>query len=193
MDIKKQKQLPKKPAAAPFEVSEIPYDEAQGKFIMPHNVVMIIRIFAGLIIAVIIVAGLFYFISKRNANEPSYQTVLPSGRSISNLGGWHRVSPPGSANVFAYDDSIDDVKISVSEQPLPASFEKDPSGKVAEFAKQILHANDKIEAGKTVVYVGTSSKGPQSATFTKNNLLVLIKSESAIRNSSWAEYVRSLD
>jgi len=122
---------------------------------------------------------------------PSYTTMLPKGKSVESLGGWKRVSPPGKDPVFAFSDSIDSVPISVSEQPLPQSFKNDTSGQVAELAQK-FSATDKLDAGSMTVYIGTSSKGPQSVIFAKNNLLVLIKSEKKIEDASWTTYVQSL-
>lgn len=121
-----------------------------------------------------------------------YQTVLPEGKSISDLGGWERISPPGSDPVFAYTDTIDDVPVSVSQQPLPASLQGSTDDQIDELAKK-FNANNKITSGNTVVYVGTSAKGPQSAILTKNSLLILIKSQKKIDDSAWAAYAASLN
>lgn len=126
------------------------------------------------------------------AREPEYATILPSGKKIDDLGGWKRISPPDKEPVFAFADTINGVNVSVSEQPLPADFKDDLDTKVAQLAQK-FNANEKIAAGDTTVYVGTSSKGPQSAIFAKHNLLILIKSEKKIENAAWATYVRSLD
>ena len=125
------------------------------------------------------------------AKLPDFQTVLPGTKSINELGGWERISPPEKDPVFAYVDSIGDVPISISQQPLPAAFRSDVDGQVAELAKK-FNATTKIDADGTKVYVGTSAKGPQSAILTKNGVLILIKSQSKIDDAAWAEYVKSL-
>lgn len=126
------------------------------------------------------------------AKLPEFQAVLPGTTSISELGGWRRISPPQKEPVFAYADTIGDIPISISQQALPASFQSDVSGQVAEMAKK-FNATTKIDAGDTKVYVGTSVKGPQSAILTKNGLLILIKSQSKVDDAAWAEYVKSLN
>lgn len=129
--------------------------------------------------------------TNKDLNDPGYQTVIPDGKSIDQLGGWKRVSPPKTEPVYAYSDTLDSVSISVSQQPLPKTFEGDPRDQVAELAKR-FNATDEIDANGTKVYVGTSAKGPQSAIFTKNGLLVLIKSQQKIDDKAWAFYVESL-
>lgn len=122
----------------------------------------------------------------------TYQTILPQGKSISDLGGWQRVSPPEGDPVFAYVDSIDGVSVNVSQQPLPKSLKGDVDEWVTELAKK-FNATTRIDADDTKVYVGTSAKGPQSAIFTKNGLLILIKSETKVEDKGWAAYARSLN
>ncbi len=124
--------------------------------------------------------------------NPGYQTVLPNDKTITQLGGWQRISPPNSDPVFAYSDKIDGITISVSEQPLPISFEGDVDAQVAELAKK-FNATNKVTAGDATVYLGTSAKGPQSAIFIKINLLVLIKSQNKINDDAWVKYVKSLN
>lgn len=134
--------------------------------------------------------------SSGNPNEVvqelEYQTILPDGKSISELGGWRRVSPSKSDPVFAYTDRIGEASINVSQQPLPKSFIGDTDDEVAELAKK-FNATTKIDAGGITVYVGSSAKGPQSAIFTKNSLLILIKSQEKIDDASWSKYIKSLN
>lgn len=122
-----------------------------------------------------------------------YQTVLPESKSISQLGGWKRVSPPDSEPVYAYSDKIGDTPISVSQQPLPESFKKGGiDNQVADLAKK-FNATTTFDADTTTAYIGTSAKGPQSVIFTKNSLLILIKSQAKIDDTAWVRYVKSLN
>ena len=154
-----------------------------------------ILITAGSIAVVAISVSLFIQHRQAEINSqaklPDFHTVLPGTKSINELGGWERISPPEKDPVFAYVDTIGDVPVSISQQPLPASFRNDVNGQVAELAKK-FNATTKIDAGGTTVYVGTSAKGPQSAILTKNDVLILIKSQSKIDDAAWAEYVKSL-
>lgn len=130
-------------------------------------------------------------VTELNKEQPTYNTLLPAGKSITDLGGWTRVSPPERNAVFAYVDHIGKVQINVSEQPLPDGFKEDLSNQIAYLAKG-YHADVKIDANGTDVYIGTSAKGPQSVIFTKNNLLILIKATSQIANDDWATYINAL-
>lgn len=122
---------------------------------------------------------------------PDYATVLPAGKTIQDLGGWTLVSPTGRDPVYAYIDTIGNMQINVSQQPLPKEFKPDTAEKVEKLAKD-YGASEKITVGDTTVHIGTSEKGPQSVIFYVNDLLVLIKSSVRIDNSEWATYVNSL-
>ena len=158
-----------------------------------------IVIIVGIIIVVVcVIAAILVIRGQGNANnsnassKPSFQTVLPSGKSIDQLGGWKRVSPPENDPVFAYADKIGNIPIGVSEQPLPKSFEGNTEAKVAELAKK-FNATSELDANGTKFYVGTSAKGPQSAILAKNNLLIFIKTQKKVTDKAWVEYVTSLN
>lgn len=143
---------------------------------------------------VIIALGSIIYVfttSRKPALAPTYDVVLPQRTTIETLGGWQRVNPSGSDPVFAYSDTIDDTAISVSQQPLPASFVGNVDAKVKELADN-YSATTVIEAGGTKAYIGRSAKGPQSIIFAKNNTLVLIKSQKAISQADWIQYINTL-
>ena len=159
-------------------------------------------VIAGIVIVVIICLIIGIAIGHHNASQqiandsngdqsPIYQTILPEGKTIDQLGGWERVSPAKASPVFAYIDIIGSIPVSVSEQPLPKSFKTNTASQIAELAKG-YNATDSVSAGSMQVYIGTSAKGPQSVIFTKNNLLILIKSQNVIEDTAWIKYISSL-
>lgn len=123
---------------------------------------------------------------------PDYRTLVPSGKTIEDLGDWRRISPKNNDPVYGYADSINNVLICVSQQKLPKSFEGKVSTSVAELAKG-YNAKDTIDASGTDVYIGTNAAGPQSVIFSKEGLLVLIKSKDTINDTSWRDYVVALN
>jgi hypothetical protein len=122
---------------------------------------------------------------------PDYSTITPAGRSVDDLGGWARVSPPYSSPVYSFVDKIDGVQINVSEQPLPKDFQTDTASHIERTATD-FNATEKVQAKSTVFYIGTASNGPQSVIFTKNGLLILIKSGAPLTTSQWATYIDNL-
>lgn len=122
---------------------------------------------------------------------PDYATVLPTGKTIRDLGGWTLVSPTGRDPVYAYIDKIGNMQINVSQQPLPKEFKPDTAEKIEKLAKE-YGASEKLTVGNTIVHIGTSEKGPQSVIFYRDDLLILMKSSVRIDNGEWATYVNSL-
>jgi hypothetical protein len=122
---------------------------------------------------------------------PDYNTIIPQGKSITDLGGWTRVSPPSSNPVFAFTDKIGTDSITISEQPLPSDFQKDTETHVNQLA-QSFNAGEKITLGTVTAYIATTEKGMQRIFLTKNSLLILITSNVHISNDAWAKYITAL-
>lgn len=127
---------------------------------------------------------------KLEKGTPKFDTILPAGKDINDLGGWTRVSPPNRDPVYAYTDKVGSAKLAVSEQPLPEKLKTNTEAQVSKVA-QNFNAYDKLTSGNTLAYIGTSEDG-QSIILSKADLLILIKSSSFLSNSEWAEYINSL-
>lgn len=147
---------------------------------------LIIGVFGVIIISLVIIAVTYTVGSKAPAENPDYATVIPMGSTIEELGGWTRISPPESDPVFAYLDDIDGVTIQVSEQQLSAD-----SQSVEDIAKG-FGSTTKLSIDNEAAWLGTSAAGPQFLLLEKNNLIILIRSESTIENDAWTDYVASL-
>lgn len=122
---------------------------------------------------------------------PSYATILPANKTIQQLGGWTRISPPNATPVYAYIDKINNTQINVSEQPLPNNLRSDSASQIAQLA-QNFSASDKFTVAGTTVYIGTSTNNQQSVIFSEDSLLILIKSTSEFTNDQWVTYINSL-
>ncbi len=122
---------------------------------------------------------------------PDYTTVLPAGKTIESLGGWTRVSPPNGNAVYAYVDTVGKATLTVSQQPLPDNFKDDTNAEIDQLAAG-YNATQKLTVQGTVVHIGTSVKGPQSVIFTKNKVLVLIKTNIPLDNDQWSAYISQL-
>lgn len=133
-----------------------------------------------------------YNVTKLEAGTPDYKTVLPDGKTIEDLGGWTKISPSNASPVYTFVDKIDNVPIKVSEQPLPDEFKNDTKNQIEEMAKS-FGANEMIKIDNIFMYIGISAEGYQSIILTKNDLLILIKSEAKISNDKWVSYIRLLN
>ncbi len=118
--------------------------------------------------------------------RPGYTTVLPIGKTIEQLGGWGRVSPPEKNPVFAYSDSVSSTHIVVSEQPLPENSQ------VSQIAKQFNASEKLVMIDGSIAYLATTSAGAQSLVISKSDLLILIRSSGKITNQVWVDYIGAL-
>ena len=119
------------------------------------------------------------------AQSPDFSTVLPDGKTIDKLGGWGRVSPPGSAAAYGYSDILGSVHIVVSEQQIPDNFN------LANVAKQFGASQLVTASDGTAVYCGGSSTISEAIT-AKKGLLILLRSSGAVTNQQWLSYIASL-
>lgn len=122
---------------------------------------------------------------------PSYATLLPSGKTIEALGGWTRVSPPERNAVYAFTDTVEGTPVTVSQQPLPATFETDTEAQIEALASG-YHAERFVTVGGRKVFIGDSAKGPQSIIYATDSLLILIKSSAPASDQAIASYIESL-
>lgn len=129
--------------------------------------------------------------SDQASNQPNFKPLLPQGKTITSLGGWQKLTTPNSDVFYVYVDTISGVTVNVSQQQLPGKFKGDLTNKMVELARG-YNANIKLDADDTRIYIGTSAKGPQSVLFTKNDVLVLVKSWATIPDADWVAYVKSL-
>lgn len=129
--------------------------------------------------------------SSQESQTPRFPTVLPTGKTINQLGGWKRISPADRAPAFAYIDTINDTQLIVTQQPLPDDFTTNPNEKVKQLART-ANAKHEIKTGDTTAYLGSNEKGVQQLFLTKNNLLILIKTTERITDSDWIHYLQNL-
>lgn len=121
--------------------------------------------------------------------DPPFSTKTPRGESYD--GKWTRVSPPERNPVYAFSDSIDGIRIIVSQQPLPKEL-RDQTATSTKTLAAGYSATEKLSVSGAVTYIGTSAKGPQSVIMTKDNLLILVKSSQRIPNTAWEKYLSDL-
>lgn len=132
-----------------------------------------------------------FTVSQLSRGTPEYNTVLPAGKTIDQLGGWTKVSPAKTDPVFAYVDTLSGITIRVSQQQLPSAFKDDAEDQVKSLAEEFTNAQV-INVGDTTVYIDQPKKGAQSVIFTKNQLLISIRASAVIDTGFWANYVSSL-
>lgn len=121
--------------------------------------------------------------------EPEFDTILPEGKKENTAGG--EIGYDEAKKVVSFTDTIGNVSVTVSQQPLPDSFKAHPDDEVKKLAES-FSANEVISESSPKAYLGTSVKGPQTVIFQKQGLLVFIQSDRSIEKSEWATYITKL-
>lgn len=127
-------------------------------------------------------------VGTKAQKAPPFDTVLPKN-SAKNADAPMVYDEQRKVANFA--DSIGAVRIIVSEQPLPDRFKVNQAVELEKFAKEI-NCNQALQAGGTQAFLGTSVKGPQTVVMIKKDLLIFIKADATIPNSSWMTYIQEL-
>ena len=127
----------------------------------------------------------------KTAEVPFFETLIPAGKSIEQLGGWTRISPKDKNAVFAFTDSIDNNRIVVGQQPLPEDFKENTEEQLESLAKT-YKSSEKVTVNGTTIHIASSAKGPQAVIFVKNGILVNIRSSVTLTQDKWIDYVNSL-
>ena len=123
--------------------------------------------------------------------SPVFQTLLPEGKTVKDVGGFAKVNEPNSAPAYTFVDKIGTVEVQVTQQQLPDSFKQNTSAEVEKMAIG-FNATQAVKTSAVEYYVGTSAQGPQSIITYKKNLLIFIKSAGKISNDTWTRYITDL-
>lgn len=126
-----------------------------------------------------------------DAQVPYYETLIPVGKTIDQLGGWTRSSPVDRNAGFVYVDYIRENRITVNQQILPEDFKTDTNVQMDALAKS-LNATEVLTVGGLMVHIASSSKGPQTVLFNEKGLLVFLRSSVKLSNDDWIGYINSL-
>lgn len=127
--------------------------------------------------------------AAQQATEPNFVTVLPDGKTEETSSG--RIGYDPKRQVASFEDTIGMAKLTVSQQPLPENFKANPDEEVRKLAES-FSATEVIAESNPKAYLGTDEKGPQTAIFHKNGVLVFILSSKTLDKSQWSEYITKL-
>ena len=125
---------------------------------------------------------------KVTQGNPTFPALTPTDKEVT----WTHLTPPNSADFYAFSDKLEGVSIRVSEQPLPDKFIDNPSDSLAQLARD-YNANRYISINGTTVYIGTSTRGQQSLLFTTDSLLILITADATLNDKQWTDYITSFE
>lgn len=102
-------------------------------------------------------------------NDPTFSIVKPQGRDLPK----EKIIFDPRRKFAKFEDEINGVPISVSQQPLPEGIKSDPVSGTSKLAKD-FGAAEEITVDGTRINYGQDEKGQQTVILTKNGLLIFI-------------------
>jgi hypothetical protein len=136
-------------------------------------------------------AGGYQALAAAALTKPSFAPIAPSTKpSLAEVGN-QGTSFDGTRDSYSYSDTIENVPLIVSQQPLPSKFSN--AAKAVSTAAQAIGARQTITTKSTVAYMATSSKTTnQSLVFSLKGLLIFIQSDFPHSADDWKNYINSL-
>jgi hypothetical protein len=117
-------------------------------------------------------------VAAAQKTKPAFRPLLPSAEKAS------ATRYDGAKDLVTYTTNFSGAKLTVSQQPLPANFSKDPQSMTK--AADSIQAKQRLETGKGPIYIATNAEaGDQFALYAGKQSLVFIHSASKMDDVSW--------
>lgn len=124
-------------------------------------------------------------VSAAERTEPDYRPLVPSAEKAS------ATRYDAKRNLVSYTTTFSGVRITVSQQAVPANFKKDSESMVK--AADSIGAKQRIETARGALYIATNEEvGNQLAVFTEQNVLLFIHTDRKLDDMSWKSFIELL-
>jgi hypothetical protein len=123
--------------------------------------------------------------------SPTFVPVAPKNHLELAEGKSQATAFDGKRDSYSYTDTIENVPLTVSEQPIPANFSSAQQA-ISSIARS-MNATSTLKTHGTVAYEAKNSKtSTQTIIFTMDNLLIFMQSNFQHDDGSWENYINSL-
>jgi len=140
----------------------------------------------------------FLFVPRNAASD----TVVPTAGAVKTQADFKVLTPAteqasaqkydAKRDLVTYTTTFSGVRLTVSQQALPANFDKDPAA-ILKTADSI-RAKQMIETVRGPLYIATNDEaGDQLAVYASKDLLVLIHTDRKLDDESWKSFVEQLE
>jgi len=125
------------------------------------------------------------------SEKPSFKPVVPDGKQNLATPTAGKSTYVPDKQVFTFYDSLQGDVLVVSEQPVPAQFQSDPNS--LKSVAQTIGATETFETKFGTAYVATSQNhSSQRVVLIRQSLLVFLESVKVYDNTTWKNYIESL-
>lgn len=117
--------------------------------------------------------------------EASFSVLTPKAEQAS------AIKYDGKRDLATYTTNFSGVGLTVSQQPLPKNFAKDPSAALR--MAESIKAKQQLDTAKGKLYIATNEEaGDQFALFASTRVLVLLHADGKLDDASWKSFVELL-
>ena len=120
--------------------------------------------------------------------DPKFDFVQPEGRPIEKS----KIAYDSVRNFAKYDDEINGIPITVSQQPMPSQYKNDLIGGAKKIAGD-FGATEELSVDGQLMYLGKDEKGPMTLILTKNEILIFILTSKQIDKNGLMVYASNLN
>lgn len=121
------------------------------------------------------------------SHDPPFSPVLPPSGIEK-----EEISYNPERNFAKFDDSIDGIFVSVSQQSMPDDFKNDTENKLTELTKG-FQAEKTIQTGSGLAYIKETEQGPETIIFSKFGMLIFIRTGDKVSDRSTIDYIDNLN
>lgn len=125
-------------------------------------------------------------VAAAERTEPDYKPLLPEAETAS------ATRYDAKRNLVSYNSTFSGVRLTVSQQPVPENFSKDPAA-IMKMADSIK-AKQIIETAKGNLHVATNeTAGDQLAVIADKGLLIFVHTDKKLDDISWKAFIELLE
>ncbi len=125
-------------------------------------------------------------VAARDRTTPDFVPLRPSAEKAST------VKYDGKRNLVSYTTTFSGSRITVSQQPLPATFKKDPRALTG--AADSIKATQRLDTDKGPLFIASNEEGSdQMAIYAAEKVLLFIHTDRALDDPSWKAFIELLE
>jgi hypothetical protein len=136
------------------------------------------------------VPGLDNNVLGEGTSRPGFDVLKPAGVTDGDIA----IAYDSTKQSASYQQIVNEVRFTVSQQPLPEEFQANPANSIQKLALSLSDKRtiNQLESNKGILYVAEAQDGVQTGIFSYENLLFFVKTPSPQPIALWIEFINSL-
>lgn len=123
-------------------------------------------------------------VAAAERTAPDFKPLVPSAAEAS------ATTYDGKRDMLMYSSTFSGARLTVSQQPLPARFMRDP--KALQAAADSLNAKQRLDTASGPIYIATNETNDQMALYAGKQVLLFIHTDRKLDDASWKSFIELL-